>query len=121
MKKSIKLIKVFILVVLSFVLVACEKEIISELTINYNEEMTIGEEIQIEVISSVENDIIAFENMSPDIIELNDNKVKALEEGIAEIVITSSYKTSETISILQRDKTFLESSWNSGNAPWKVW
>lgn len=103
MKKSIKLIKVFILVVLSFVLVACEKEIISELTINYNEEMTIGEEIQIEVISSVENDIIAFENMSPDIIELNDNKVKALEEGIAEIVITSSYKTSETISILVKE------------------
>lgn len=100
MKKSIKLIKVFILVVLSFVLVACEKEIISELTISYSEEIIVGEMIEIEVTSSIENDIISFENMSPDIIELNDNKVKALEEGIAEIVITSSYKTSETISIL---------------------
>ena len=45
MKKSIKLIKVFILVVLSFVLVACEKEIISELTINYNEKYRIISEI----------------------------------------------------------------------------
>ncbi len=97
--KYLKTLFIILLILLSFTLLSCEKEIIAKLTVNYEEEMTVGEEIVIEVTSSVENDEISFENLSPNILELDGNKVKALRKGIGEIVVNSIYKTSETISI----------------------
>ena len=97
--KYLKILFSMLLILLSFTFFACEKEVIAKLTINYKEEMTVGEEIVIEVISSVEDDRISFENLNPNILELDGNKVKALKKGIGEIVINSLYKTSETISI----------------------
>ena len=97
--KCLKSLFIILLMLLSSTLFACEKEIIAKLTINYEEEMTVGEEKIIEVTSSIENDIVSFENLNPNILEIDGNKVKALKKGIGEIVINSLYKASETISI----------------------
>ena len=98
-----KILNLVLVIILLCSFVACNKEIISVLNINFSPEIYVGEEIEIDVDSSVDGDIITYENLNPEIIELKDNKVKALKKGIAEVIISSSYKTSETISIIVLD------------------
>lgn len=107
MKAKVLLLNCLLILICIFIF-GCNNENI-EISIDYQDEITIDESITLNVSSTKSNDIIEIENLTPDIIKINDNIITGIEEGLGQIKISNTTGIIKYIEIIVNDKPIPES------------